>query len=174
MENRFYTLVDTVMAGSAEMACPDEETMYELETVARMCFPPYTALVSGASFSDGAIRFEYTVDDAQRSRLMEAFEAQVTALVSGAVREGDSPAMAAVALYHSYAGLVMYDYEAVQSDSVVDVTPYRAIMELTGICQSFAPAYAYLCLQCGIDAAPAGGLSESNEAHEWTLLSLDG
>ena len=47
-------------------------------------------------------------------------------------------------------------------------------MELSGICQSFASAYAYLCLQCGIDAVPTSGMTEDYVCHEWALIELDG
>ena len=71
--------------------------------------------------------------------------------------------------------MITYDYEAVASEEIVDVSCYRALMDLDGICQSFAAAYAYLCLQCGIDAVTVSGMNEANDtAHEWVLLTLGG
>ncbi|MGI6004978.1 MAG: hypothetical protein ACOX88_06145 [Christensenellales bacterium] len=171
-----HAMIDAMMIGAESVAYPDEATIYDFEMVIRALFPPYHLLVSGISYSDGTIHLDYALDDAQRKQLLDKFGEQITMLIQSAVMQGDSPAMAAVALYHAYAGMTVYDHEAAADDDVItDVSSYQALTELSGICQSFAAAYAYLCLQCGIDAVNAGGMTESyDEAHDWTLLTLDG
>ncbi len=174
MEQTLYAMVDAVMTGAESFPCPDEETMYNIRTVSDVCFPPYTALVSGIYFKEGAVYLTYAYDNKQREELLNQFINQVTTIIKSAVMEGDSSEAAAISIYHTYSGMIVYDYSAADDNVIVDVSSYRAITELSGICQSFAPAYAYLCLQNGIDAVNTGGMNESFEAHEWTLLTLDG
>ena len=66
------------------------------------------------------------------------------------------------------------DEEYTLEDSL-SLSPYRAIIEDTGICQEIAGEYIYYLLQVGIDAIPCGGLSSDQSfAHEWALEKLDG
>ncbi len=174
MQQTLYAMVDAVMTGAESFPCPDEETMYSLKTVADVCFPPYSILFSGINFRDGAVHVTYANDPEQHKQLLNQFIEQVSLIIRSAVMEGDSPGMAAISLYHAYSGMITYDYSAIDNEVFVDVSSYRALAELSGICQSFGPAYAYLCLQCGIDAVNAGGLNESFVAHDWTMLTLDG
>lgn len=175
MEQTFYAMVDAVMTGAESFPCPDEETMYNIRTVSNVCFPPYAALVSEIYFKEGAVYLTYAHDNKQREELLDEFIDQVTNIImESGIMECDSPEATAISIYHYYSQIIMYDYSALNDDVLVDVSSYRAIVELSGICQSFAPAYAYLCLQNGIDAVDTGGMNESFEAHDWTLLTLDG
>ncbi len=62
-----------------------------------------------------------------------------------------------------------------RSEEGYGISPYRAIMTDKGICQETAGCYAYLLLQVGIDAITCGALNkDSTEAHEWTIVKLDG
>lgn len=175
MQQTFYAMVDAVMTGAESFSCPDEQTMYNIGTVANVCFPPYSILVSGIHYNEGAVYLTYVHDNKKREELLDEFIDQVTNIVMGSgIMEGDSPEVAAILIYHYYSQIIMYDYSATDDDVMVDVSSYRAIGELSGICQSFGAAYAYLCLQGGIDAVITGGLNESFVAHDWTLLTLDG
>lgn len=172
-EEIYYTFIDAILNGSESFACPDEKTMYTISTIAGMCSPPFVALISDFSYEDGEVVLSFAFDAEQREQVLDQFEKQIAMIIESAVMEGDSPEMAAISLYHSYSGMITYDHVAADNDVIVDVSCYRALTELTGICQSFAGAYAYLCLQCGIEAVSVGGMTESFEAHEWTMLTLD-
>ena len=117
--------------------------------------------------------FQHTPLFGIHQRIYKYFS-QVSRLIETAVLESDSPAMTAIALYHCYSSTISYDYSAAEDEIITDVSCYRGLMELSGICQSFAGAYAYLCQQCGIDAVPTSGITEDGVAHEWTLIKLDG
>lgn len=175
VERDYAHLVEALTTREERFICESPERFSILENLARSLFPPYAALISGMEFENGKIAVSYVYEEAEHRRQLTAFANQITALVQDAVMEGDSSAVAAIALYHSYSKKVLYDHEAASNEVMVDVSPYRALTQLEGICQSFAGAYAYLCLQLGIDAVPAGGLNRDvTEAHEWTLLRLDG
>ena len=99
--------------------------------------------------------------------------------ITDCVMKSDHELTTALALYMSYSASISYDYAALNDDGedielMPDLSSYRALTSHEGICQSFGPAYAYLCLQMGIDAVAAGGLSTDDTAHEWTLVKLDG
>ncbi len=175
VEQTYYALMDAITAGDQSISCPDEETMYNVDWIMPNLFPPYHKLVSGLSFEDGILYINYSTNNEQRQQLINEFKKQVATIIkSSGIMEGDSPEMIAIELYHYYSQIIAYDYDALDDESLTDVSSYRAIMELSGICQSFAPAYAYLCLQCGVDAVSTGGLSDSSQAHEWTQLTFDG
>lgn len=171
----FYDWVDAIIAGDESLSCPDEETMYEISSCMDTFFPPYAQLISEYSYSDGKIIMKYVGDASTRSQLISDFVKQVTHLIEIAdIKETDSPTVRAIKLYMMYSSIVKYDYSAVDDDVVTDVSSYRGIMERIGICQSFGSAYAYLCLQAGIDATVTSGMTEDYLAHTWTLLTLDG
>ena len=173
-EQAYYELVDAILTGSERFSCPDAETMYLVFDVARTCFPPVVRLISGYAYDSGEVMLFYATDARQREQMLHAFAERISEIVRTAVRDNDSPLMAAIALYHHYAGLIAYDTAAADNDVIVDVSCYRALTEFSGICQSFAGAYAYLCLQCDIDAVNVSGMNAAFEAHEWTMLTLDG
>lgn len=170
-EQSFYAMVRAVMNGEDQYACMTEDTMYVINRIAKECFPIFEVLVSGISYQDGFVYLTYAVSDEQREQLLKEFEDQVTWIIESAVMQGDTSEMAALALYHSYSAMITYDYDGLLDNEMV--SPYRGIMELDGICQTFAGAFAYLCLQCDIDATVASGMNET-DAHEWTLIKLNG
>lgn len=173
MEQDFYKMVAAMMKGEDSFECPNEDTMYTLCMIAQDLFPPYAVLVSSdIYYEDGKAHLTYIVTDKQRKQILAKFDEKVTEIVKSAVKEGDTKAMAAIALYHTYSSMITYDEEAAADNVIKDVSCYRGLTEFEGICQSFGPAYAYLCLQCGIDAVTVGGMNET-EAHEWTMINLN-
>lgn len=173
-EQTYYTLVDTILNYGDSFVCGDEETMYNILTIARVLFPLSTELVSDVYYKEGQVFLSYVHDVKEHEQVINQFEEQIINIIKSAVMEGDSHKMAAISLYYVYSGMISYDHDAADNDVTVDVSCYRALTELEGICQSFASAYAYLCLQCDIDAVSVGGMTELFEAHEWTMLTLDG
>lgn len=173
VEQEFYALVDAVLDGKESVAFAKEEDTYDLYSIARECFPPFPAVVSEYYYEDGELHLIYGVSDEERTQILEDFAESVGEILEASIEEGDSQTMAAIGIYHTYSQMVTYDYEALEDDEA-DVSSYRALTQYSGICQSFAPAYAYLCMQYGIDATTAGGLNDNNDAHEWSMLTLDG
>lgn len=172
-ERFFYDLVDAVIAGEESVPCADEELLWDLGLALGTYFPPYNSLVSDLRYSDGKYMVTYRLDPKQREDLLRDFAEQIETLIGFAgLLEEDSPTVRAVKIYRMYSTLISYDYAATDNDVLTDVTCYRGLMDLTGICQSFAPAYAYLCLQAGVEATTVSGLN-SESAHEWTILTLD-
>lgn len=169
----FYDLIDAAMAGEESVPCTDQHLLWDLDLAMSTYFPPFDFIVSDSTYADGEVRLQYRLDEKQREDLLRDFAEQIETLVGYAeLLEEDSPTVRAVKLYRMYSALIRYDYEAAESDVLTDVSCYRGLMELEGICQSFAPAYAYLCLQAGVEASTVSGIN-SEVAHEWTILTLD-
>ncbi|MDD4096936.1 MAG: hypothetical protein PHP22_11935 [Oscillospiraceae bacterium] len=172
-EQFFYDLIDAVIAGKESVPCADQDLLWGLDLAMNTFFPPYDFIVSDSTYADGEVRLQYRLDSEQREVLLRDFAEQIETLVEYAeLLEEDSPTVRAIKLYRMYSVLIRYDYGAEDNDVVTDVSCYRGLMELEGICQSFASAYAYLCLQSGVEATTVTGMN-SEYAHEWTILTLD-
>lgn len=174
----FCDWIDAIINGEATVACPSEDMMLDLQLQMSTFFPPFYSLVSEYTYSDGQIVMQFSSDEETRSQILSDFTDQIAFLIHlAAVKEEDSQTVRAIKLYRMFSGIVSYDYEAEASEEIVDVSAYRAIMQNEGICQSFASAYAYLCLQVGIDATTTSGMTDGTAgdfmAHEWTLLRLN-
>ncbi|MDR0889136.1 MAG: hypothetical protein LBM28_00640 [Oscillospiraceae bacterium] len=174
-EQAFYAMVDAVLSGAETFPCPSADTLHTLLMISQTCFPPFPYLVDSFDWSDGQGYLYYAGDEQARQDILVYFQVSVwDIIVSAQLAEGDDEVTKAISLYSTYSARVTYDYAAAEDNiTVPDVSSYRALTEDIGICQSFASAYAYLCLQCGVDAIPTGGMSDT-QAHEWTLLKLDG
>lgn len=168
-----YDLIDGVIAGEVSVPCADKNFLWDLDLALGTYFPPFYYIVADSVYADGEVLLTYRLDVEQRDKLLSDFSQQIETLVGYAgLLEEDSQTVRAIKLYRMYSGLINYDYAALDSEIVTDVSSYRGLMELEGICQSFAPAYAYLCLQVGVEATTASGMN-TESAHEWTILTLD-
>lgn len=181
-----YTdMVSAILQRKESFKCSTK--FYEqIYTVSSTCFPCADHIVSfseldvedeSVDYSDqqGTVYLEYLVSEQEQEKMLKEFGNRVEDLIGSSVCEGDSDTVAAIAVYDRFCRELSYDYDAAEADSMSDVSSYRAIMESSGICQSFAPAYAHLCIQLHIPACSTGGLNADNtESHEWTQLKLNG
>ena len=177
-EQFYRDCINAMMNGEETVPCKEEKTSWDMLPILQNTFPVVNGIISQLEYRDGAVHISYALSDKEREQTIEAFGRRVEALIEEAVCKDDTPTMAALALYHSFVSGLNYDYEAEEQekrDGYVDVTPYRALMTGEGICQSFGPAYAYLCKQLGINAVEAGGWDSNEEnGHSWTMLELNG
>lgn len=173
-EEEFYGLVDAVLA--REESCPfdteNSQFMYDICFIVKQAFPIFEKLVADYRFEEGKAYFEYCYDITQHEAYIKEFKEKIEEIICSSVTETDNQTMAALAIYHFFSERITYDDEGV-GDFGVDITPYRALMEYEGICQSFASAYVYLLLQCNIPAVNISGYND-DAAHEWTLVKLKG
>lgn len=110
----------------------------------------------------------------QHDELISSFVDNLSELIENNVMQNHNDLIKAVSIYRAFSSKVSYNYDALNNETIVDVSPYNAIMNYNGICQSFAGAYTYLLLQLGIDANTCTGTTYDNStAHEWTILKLD-
>lgn len=137
------------------------------------CFPLLDELVDEYHFDsdNNTIYLTYKYDEDEQALIVENFKERIEEIINSCVEETDNDTMIAIELYHYLSSNSVYDHDAI--DGHHDVSAYRMIMENAGICQSFSGAYAYLLMQCGIQAIPCSGYNDS-DAHEWVYVKLDG
>ena len=172
----FKSMVKAFMAYETTFACSSVEQADAINTAASCCFPLLDMDVYRVEYDDkqNAGVLTYAWPEAEHEAGIRHFEKSVSQFITDCVMKTDDQVTAALALYMAYSQKITYDYAALADDSTADLSAYRGLTEFEGICQTFGPAYAYLCLQMGIDAISAGGLSTDDTAHEWTLVKLDG
>lgn len=113
------------------------------------------------------ITLQYVFDQTEHSSRIQAFAQRVESVIREQVKARYNECERALALYRWTAQNITY------LDGN-DVTPYHALMEGVGICQSYEGVYRYLLLQVGIDARSGGAFTTDKAAHGWTLVHLNG
>ena len=172
-ESDFRSMVQAIMNGDNTFYCSDSSNAARLHAYGDAIFPPYSQLVANIFFDEGYAHIIYkTFFDADRLAVLDEFQRSIEYLVRSALKEGDSPATMAIALYHAYAYQITEDEGVFHDDK--NLTTFRAMTRYAGVAKNFATAYAYLCTQMDINAVPVGGLSAYNVSHDWTLLQFEG
>ena len=175
MEQLYYDSVDAIMEGKESVPCPGEAYYENLTSLIRSNFPVVSALDVDLEYRDGAVQFTYAVPAEQRAQIIRAFADKVEATVNASVRKGDTPTMAALSLYCDFVRQLDIRHEAEESEESAEMTTYRALVTGEGIDRSFGSAYAYLCMQVGINAAVVRGINQDEGfEHIWTMLELNG
>ena len=131
------------------------------------------------SAGNGEYKLSYGLPKDEYLKKVDEFKARIESLIESACHEGDTPFEMTLALYQSEGKRLTYDEAAADSADAdpasVSLSPYRALMTDTGICQEIAGAYAYLLMQVGVDAITCGGLTKDVSAsHEWTVVKIEG
>lgn len=173
-EENLYRLIDAVLAReeSCDFDVSNRGIIWDLGLIMQDICPLFDKLVSDYNFEGGVAYLEYRYDKEQHDEIIKEFKDRIEHIICSSVMETDNQTMAALAIYHFYSSIIEYDHEAV-GDFNADITPYRALVEYMGICQSFSSAYTYLLLQCGITAVSISSFNDTT-AHQWTLVKLNG
>lgn len=173
-EEDLYGLIDAVLAReeSCDFDVSNSGIIWDLGLIMQQICPLFDKLVSDYSIEAGVAYFEYRYDMEQHEEIIKNFKDRIEDIICSSVMETDNQTMTALAIYHLYSSSIEYDHEAVD-DFNADITPYRALVEYEGICQSFSSAYTYLLLQCGITAVNISSFND-DAAHQWTLVKLNG
>lgn len=124
---------------------------------------------------------------AEHEKIITAFEDRCLALLGD--RTGET-AQVARAVYRRFTKTLKYDTVLLNKTMprwdeptyYTEKNPryretYTALMNGSGVCSSFAKAYAFLLLQCRVESMTVycdhvSGLKD--KAHEWTMMKLDG
>ena len=181
----YFKYCDAILSGADSVECSKPLWMNLFQSISRVNLPIvseycYNSDEYFGAVGDGVYELKYSIPKDEYRKKVEEFKARVEDLIERAVLADDSELEKALALYISESARIDYDYDAMgnvtfRSEEGYGISPYRAIMTDKGICQETAGCYAYLLLQVGIDAITCGALTkDSSEAHEWTIVKLDG
>ncbi|MBQ3864604.1 MAG: hypothetical protein II781_02065 [Clostridia bacterium] len=186
MCDAWFNLVDAVMAGEDSFACPDDETFaWVLGQFPDKFFPVMSELIIKDPTVDpdhpvqnGMGRITYLTTPIDAAIRIADFSEQVEKILNEALEDDYSDFEKMYALYAYFSSHYTYDYETYDRLQHADVDytkPYRVFSLGTGICGEIAPAYAYLLLQAGVDAANMSGIrSYDKSGHDWAYVKLNG
>jgi transglutaminase-like putative cysteine protease len=177
----YKNFVNAYLNYETSFSCPSLDYAYIISSMQSTNFPLFNA---DARFDydnlydeqTKTIQIAYVSESKeQHEELISKFVKNLSAIIENNIMKNDNDLIKAISLYRAFSSSVSYNYDAACSDMIVDVSPYNAIVNGNGICQSFAGAYTYLLLQTGIDANTCIGMTyDCSAAHEWTILKLDG
>ena len=177
----FFNLIDALMAGETTFKCANEDA-YNWAIGGRFItrfFPAATDCIeySADGYKNGVGSIKLTVPREELEARITEFEQMVLEILNDAVSDDYNDFETAISLYDYIARNWVYDYEEYESmdetggfdeDSI-----FRCFKEKKGICWEIADMYAYLLMQCGIEADEVSGdLSYMPEGHEWTALKI--
>ncbi len=176
----FYNMIDAIRAGEDSFECPDEETYWQvidpytlnyLYPVACVNISPYYG--DGLFYENGRGYIYYAIPKEAFEKKRIKFEEEITAILHECVRTDYSDFEKCLSLYTYIADNFTYDYEKFESGRIDldEGATYSAFSKKCGICGEIASIYAYLLLQCGVDALT---IDSSEDAHSWTYVMIDG
>lgn len=165
----YEAVIEAILNGDTEVYVSNEFMVDMFENM-NVLFPPYYFVVEDTNYQDGLLTLTFTNN---REKVLDEFGSRVVSILDSCICEGDSDLMKAIAIYNYLTPRLTYDYSAV-GDVYADVTSFRGLTEYSGICQSFAGAYTYLCLQEDIDATVVVAVSDKLDTHEWSMINIDG
>lgn len=140
-------------------------------------FPLLDVIVSDFYYDNSTrtISFNYVFSEDEQDEIIVEFINRVYEIFSSAdIEDNDSETVKALILHHYISMNSTYDDEAVNTGNYANITTYRMIMEGIGICQSFAGAYSYLAMVCGLPATCCSGITDNGAGHEWSYVKIDG
>ena len=176
----FYNMLDAIRAGEDSFECPDEETYWQvidpytlnnLYPVACVNISPYYG--DGLFYENGRGYIYYAIPKEEFDKKRLKFEEEITAILHECVKTDYSDFEKCLSLYTYIADNFTYDYEKYETGRI-DLDEggvYSAFSKKCGICNEIASIYAYLLLQCGVDALTT---DSSEDGHSWTYVILDG
>ncbi|MBQ6569614.1 MAG: hypothetical protein IJL87_05110 [Clostridia bacterium] len=174
-----FNLIDALRAGEDTFECPSRE-IYEWcihDVTLSELFPAACMMVNGES-NDGTVPFEngvgriyYQMPKDEFVKREQAFERDVTEVLDSVVKSSYSDFEKCFAVYDYMATEYTYNYD--WPDDTRDGFTYNTFMTHHGICTELAGLYAYLLMQCGVDAIEVGSDGD-NMMHAWTFITLDG
>ena len=178
-----YNLVDAVLSGKTEVACPDDHTFnWVVGQFPDKCFPPLQGHIWAVDpdhpVKNGVARFMYDVPYEELMAEIADFSRMVEEILNEAAKPEYSDFENALGLYNYFDSHYTYDWKAYEDNEqgkAYYLASYRMLTEKTGICQEISVAYSYLLMQTGAEADVVGGVSETDgEHHQWSYIRLNG
>ena len=173
----FYVdFVDAFLNYRTQCPCPQKEYAEMLPSIIYYEFPLFAAdgqyeFREDYDAASGMITLHYTKKEGEHRQLVAEFLQKANALLEKTAPE-QSEKMKAELLYHALCTSVTYDYTAMETRENIDA--YYAYTAGTGICVTFANAYAQLLTQVGMQGLVVSGETSDGDGHAWNLIRVDG
>ena len=114
---------------------------------------------------NNALIISYNYQSEEHKQFIDQFKARIKAILTSQLKPEYNDVEKALLLYRYISQSITY----VDSS---DVSPYNALMNGEGICQSYAGAYEFLLNQVGISCLSSGAFLTDKNAHAWTVVKL--
>ena len=152
--------------------------MGQFPTVCSPILDEYTESNYAGAYKDGKATFQYLIPKEEFAVKEAEFEKIVTDILNENLRDNYSDIEKVLALYIYFSENYTYDYDTYDDmkDRYIDnLSAYRFLTTDHGICCECAPAFSYLLLQAGVDAATVGGNTpRTGEGHSWSYVTING
>lgn len=184
--NTFYNLVEALREGKDTFECASEDAFNFCYDAALWgeYYPVAGALITvndwdPLSYENGVGKIRYTIPKDEFLQKEKAFEEDIQSILDAAVKSEYSDFEKAFYLYDYMSKNFSYDHEL--SDSGTDMPEeesmnrfgtYNCLRNKKGICSGLAPSYAYLLLQCGVNAIEVE--DKGSFGHAWDIVEIDG
>ena len=182
MVETWFNLVDAILAGKTEFACPDDQTFdWVTGQFPDKCLPPLNGHIWAVNPDDpvknGVGRFMYDIPYAEVQSLIADFSKLVENILNETMKPEYTDFEKALLLYNYFDSHYIYDWDA-YADNMQGkadyLSSYRFFTEKKGICQEISVAYSYLLMQAGVEAGTVAGVGENQEGHQWSYIRLGG
>lgn len=168
-----FNCIKAMMNGETSFDCPNEQDIPNIQSIAYIVCPYFFKITEGSVLpGNGKGIIEYTCSKEEAKKIIDDFAVSVKSVLDASIAKGDTDEIKAIMLHYNFSKTLDYDMVALEKDDV-DITPYRAVVERKGICQSFAMALAHIYLQVGLDCNLAMGSSDMGP-HMWVYMELNG
>ncbi len=182
MVEAWFNLVDAVMAGKTEFACPDDETFdWVVGQFPDKCLPPLHGHIWAVNPDDpvknGVAQFMYDIPYAEIQAQIADFSKLVEGILNKTMKPENSDFEKALLLYNYFDSHYVYDWDAFEDNERGEapyLSSYRMLTGKKGICQEISVAYSYLLMQAGVEATTVGGVGDEAAHHQWSYIRLNG
>ena len=182
MVETWFNLVDAILAGKTEFACPDDQTFdWVRGQFPDKCLPPLKDHIWAVDPDDpvknGVARFMYDIPYAEVKSLIADFSKLVEDILNETMKPENSDFEKALLLYNYFDSHYTYDWDAYDDNyhgKAYYLSSYRMLTEKKGICQELSVAYSYLLMQAGVETGTVAGVGDSGEGHQWSYIRLGG
>ena len=169
-----YNMCDAIRAGEEAFECGNEEAFKWCtdDVTIGALFPAACMMVERGTYENGTGTIKYKISKEDMAVREQNFENEIVRILNAAVLPECSDFEKAMCLYDYMCNYFTYDHSDIDGAGVDDFGNYACFMTKKGICTELAACYAYLLLQCGVDALEYQEYSMA--FHAWTYVLIDG
>lgn len=176
----FFNMCDALREGRDTFECSSKEA-YDWcmnGLTLNQLFPAACMMISDKS-NDGSAPFEngtghiyYNIAPEEFVQMESDFEKEIVKIVNDNVKSSYTDFEKCLALYDYMVSNYKFDHNDDWYGNGYGAN-YFCLKEKKGICETLGGLYAYLLMQCGVDAIVVSNFGGGN-AHAWTFVTIDG
>lgn len=177
-----FALIDALEEGADTFPCPSRK-IYNFcmdEAVQNQLYPVACMQITGKSndgskpYEDGVGHIYYTKSKEDFLARQTNFRHEIESIMNAYIKPDYSDYEKCLALYDYMVSNYSYDYDN-SVDAGKDGSFCATLRYKKGICVDFSAMYAYLLMQCGVDAISVSNDGENSPGyHSWTFVAMDG